>query len=420
MPEKQIADEEKLWCPEDEETLSYVFEKIRGVSVSTGIWLFDAQQKKWFCHKQNGGLIPACLSGGIDAAEWLSPQGTGTTDPEVRIILGDSSEMAVSVPIFCKGINRGKLIAAPVFAEYSVVDSFKEEIPDCQVVYCPELAEYFGHLDPDACSDTEGLWFRTVFYLMRGAKRYLENCLRRRNIQKEANILKNDCANAEQEGQEILALIDSFQAVREMPAAREKIIHFISRVRERAAAVEPLSGAEQMEADMIRMQHIYVQWHGKFCQIRTEAEFVRLYLRMKKQMMNSRFSTEIHIPGDCLDLKIPFGTIQSLVEAAFTSGLGSARGHEAMSLYIRRDGNTCRISFSDRDYVLPEDRVRELMNLRFVSDPYHMVNVLKKEACPPVARMIMNLQSVFRDDFMLDILSNEQSGTTIQIRYPCL
>ena len=418
MSEKQI-EEEQLWCA-GEEILSYVSEKIRGVSASAGIWLYDVRKEKWYRQEENGSLIPVSLRGVRDAGEWFSLISTENTEPEARIIVGAGSVTAVSVPVVSKGINRGELIAVPVRAEYSAVALLKKKNPGCQVVYDPKLAEIFGCAVPADCTGDEEFRIRTVFYLMRGVKRYLENSLRRRNIQREADTLKSDCAAAEQEGQEISALIDSFQTVREMPASRERINDYIARMRKGRVSAEPNSGAAQMEADMLRMQRIYAKWQSKLCPIRTESEFVHLYLRMKKRMMNGRFRTEIHVSKDCLDLKIPFGTIQSLMETAFCGGLGSFREQGNLSLYIRRDGNTTRISFSDKGYVLSEDRVRELMNLRHLSDPYHMADVLRKETCPALDRMILNMQSLCRDDFILDIVSDEQYGTKIQIRYRSL
>ena len=420
MTEKQNADEGLLCCLEQAEVLSCVFGKIREASPGTAVWFYDMQQEKWFRREPDGRLIPVLLRSENDGDEWLFRTREEAAVSPTRLIVGDGYAAVVSFSIYSKGVCRGELAAGPVYAEHSTVETFRRENSACQVIFDPELARILPVSDSAGASGDEGFLLKTVFCLMQGARRYLESCLHRLNIQREANILKNNYANAEQEYQELCALTDSLQHIRRLSTPAERFFSTLVRVRKGRTPAESYSGAAQMEEDLIRMRQIFMKWQGKLCPIRTEAEFVRLYLRIRKRMMDSRFRTEIHIPKECMDLQIPFGTLQSLVEAPFGTGLGSFRGQGILSVYFRRDGDSCRISFSDRGYVMPEARVRELMNLRFATDPCHMADILQKENCRTFDRMILHMQAVCGGDFRLDIASDAQTGTKIQMQYRCL
>ncbi len=419
MPEKMTAAEGLLNLTRKSGVLSGIFGRIREISQEADIWIFDAQQNKWFRMEHNNSR-PLLAFPEVSDMRWVTFQAADGTKPAAHIIVGQHHIMAVSVSVYSKGTYKGEVAAAPLYSGYGAFRIFAEKDADCRLLYDPRLARIFEQPAEEDLARDSGTLMPSLIYLMLGVRRYLESYLRRRNVQMESDIVKSNYAGAEQEFQEMGALADSIREKQIMSSPGDEVLDYFIKMQHRIFPEDANSDAARMEQDLMRMRHILAKWQNRICPVRKEIEFVSLYLRMQRKMQCRRIGTEFRVQKDCLDLDIPFGTIQVLTELSADNFPAFFRKEGVLSLYVRRDGDFCRISYSDKTLVLPEERVRELMNLRYVSEWHYMISILQQEKLPAIDRMILNMQAIYQDSFSADIVSSEQSGTSIQLRYRCV
>ncbi len=137
-----------------------------------------------------------------------------------------------------------------------------------------------------------------------------------------------------------------------------------------------------------------------------ELRLVEAYLELEQARFGSRFAVSLNISPESLPVRLPFLSLQPLVENAIRHGLESRAGDGTLKIVAENAGPEIAISVADDGVGIdPQQLERALSG----EDSSSHVGILAVDT---------RLRSTFGDEYGLTIETGQNAGTEISIRLP--
>lgn len=140
----------------------------------------------------------------------------------------------------------------------------------------------------------------------------------------------------------------------------------------------------------------------QFVTLKEELEFINLYLDIEKTRFKDRLTVQTYSPSEILNSKIPFLTLQPIVENSIKHGITRHKKAEEIVISVKRDGQNIILEISDNGPGLPEDFSLDKSNGLGLKN-------LKKR-----------LSILYDNNFKFDIGNNSPSGVSVGLTLPIL
>ena len=138
----------------------------------------------------------------------------------------------------------------------------------------------------------------------------------------------------------------------------------------------------------------------QFVTLKDELQFIKLYLDIEKIRFKDRLTVQFETSSEILNSKVPFLTLQPIVENSIKHGITRYKKAEEIIISARRDEQNIIIEISDNGPGLPEDFSLEQ------SDGLGLKNLKKR------------LSILYDNNFTFDIRKNTPSGVNVILTLP--
>lgn len=156
-------------------------------------------------------------------------------------------------------------------------------------------------------------------------------------------------------------------------------------------------------SDMIRYN---LRKLGEAATLKEEIESIDNYFVIQKSRFADRFSYEIFLEEKLLTFKIPFLTLQPIVENAFIHGIEPLEKGGKIKINCYQDEKV-HIDISDNGVGMSENKIKELLS-NFKTSRGHTTGI-------GIANVQKRLMLFFEDRCEFDIISKKNEGSTFKI-----
>ncbi len=115
--------------------------------------------------------------------------------------------------------------------------------------------------------------------------------------------------------------------------------------------------------------------HGEFTTLAEELRSIERYLVLEQARFGDRLRVRTRIAPEVLSVRLPFLSVQPLVENAVRHGVEGAAGQGLITVSAADAGSECVISIEDDGAGADPDRIREVLAGRTDSDSVGLLNV---------------------------------------------
>ena len=146
--------------------------------------------------------------------------------------------------------------------------------------------------------------------------------------------------------------------------------------------------------------------HGEFTTLAEELRSIERYLVLEKARFGDRLRVVTRIAPEVLSVRLPFLSIQPLVENAVRHGLEPQSGDGTITLVARDDGTECVITIEDDGAGADPEVVRAALAGRTTSASVGLANVDER------------LRTVYGDAHGIVVETAPGRGTKVSVRVP--
>ena len=169
--------------------------------------------------------------------------------------------------------------------------------------------------------------------------------------------------------------------------------------------------AIDMTSALARFFRIGISRGEETTSVRTEIEYVQIYLEIQRQRYQDKLSYEIALSPDLYELQILKLIIQPLVENAIYHGIKNLRGPGLIRITGQRDGQSMLIRISDNGVGMAPDQLAALRDGLIEPHPTNGVGVRNVQE---------RIHVYFGLDYGVSFESAPDAGTVATIRIPVI
>ncbi len=144
--------------------------------------------------------------------------------------------------------------------------------------------------------------------------------------------------------------------------------------------------------------------------VKEEIEYIEDYILIQQKRFRSFVKTDINVSEEIMDLRIPFMTLQILVENAIIHGLHPSERQGMLAIEGEREDGYMVLKVEDNGVGIPQSRLQDVIkgNLKISTSGAGLGLINLKE----------RLSYYYGEDYELDINSRYGEGTTIRVTLP--
>jgi len=146
--------------------------------------------------------------------------------------------------------------------------------------------------------------------------------------------------------------------------------------------------------------------HGEFTTLAEELRSIEQYLTLEKARFGDRLQVRTRIAPEVLSVRLPFLSVQPLVENAVRHGVEGASGRGTVVVEASDAGSECLISIEDDGAGADPERIRAVLAGRSTSDSVGLANIDER------------LRTVYGPQHGLAVETAPGFGTKVVLRIP--
>ena len=146
--------------------------------------------------------------------------------------------------------------------------------------------------------------------------------------------------------------------------------------------------------------------HGEFTTLAEELRSIERYLLLESARFGDRLKVVMRVAPEVLSLRLPFLSVQPLVENAVRHGLEGRDGRVTITISAEDAGTECVISIDDDGIGADPERIREVLAGRTDSDSVGLLNIDER------------LRTVYGADRGLIVETAPGLGAKVTLRLP--
>jgi len=182
----------------------------------------------------------------------------------------------------------------------------------------------------------------------------------------------------------------------------------------RLIALGELDKAQKVLAAFTKMLRYSINDGDEIATLRRELDYVNKYLYLQNLRFGNRVTYSINMDPDLLETKIPFFTLQPLVENAIVHGLEPKESDGIIWISGHAEQDKAIITIGDNGLGIPEEKVKLIKDLTS--------NRLKSNIHSPAGIGINNVHKrltlFFGSLYAFEISSQVNVGTTVKLALP--
>lgn len=152
--------------------------------------------------------------------------------------------------------------------------------------------------------------------------------------------------------------------------------------------------------------------------LRDEIESVRNYFKIIRIRYENRFSLEINVEDDMMDLRVPQLILQPVVENAVKHGLKEKEGEGVVAIQAQMSGEGLEITVMDNGAGMTKERLEYVRNLLESHETEN--HPRSKRASIGIKNVYDRIRLIFGDRYHIEISSFEGIGTIVKYRLPVI
>lgn len=187
--------------------------------------------------------------------------------------------------------------------------------------------------------------------------------------------------------------------------------HFLFNTLNAIASLAIQEGNLKTYDAIIRLSKIFrysLKEEDSSTTIKKEIQFIRDYLELQRLRFSDKLKVFIHVDQEAEDVKIPFKTIQPIVENCFNHGFKGIMEEKIIEIRVRLSGDNLIIDIGDNGLGLKGDV--EEFNRK-----------IRGKTSSKVSGLVMvyrQLELFFHEDFYFEIINKSKGGTLVRIILP--
>lgn len=150
--------------------------------------------------------------------------------------------------------------------------------------------------------------------------------------------------------------------------------------------------------------------------LNSEIQNIVNYFSLIRIRYDNRFSLDIQIPNDLLNVKVPRLILQPVVENAVKHGLLPKEGEGLIAIYAKNENGFFRITVMDNGIGMDEGQLKKLQALLGNSAPGYREGSVWKEI--GVKNVNDRIRLIYGANYGLEISSIENMGTIVNVNLP--
>lgn len=150
--------------------------------------------------------------------------------------------------------------------------------------------------------------------------------------------------------------------------------------------------------------------------LNSEIQNIINYFSLIRIRYDNRFSLDIQIPNDLLNVKVPRLILQPVVENAVKHGLLPKEGEGLIAIYAKNTNKTFRITIMDNGIGMDEGQLKKMQAFIKNTDPGCREGSIWKEI--GIKNVNDRIQLIYGADYGLEISSIEGMGTIVNFNLP--
>ena len=218
---------------------------------------------------------------------------------------------------------------------------------------------------------------------------------------------------------------------------------YIAEIRQREAEIEALKTQIQPHylyntLDVIRMMAVthddgetaemidglsgqlkYLMGRAKdMVSLRDEIENVRNYFKIIRIRYENRFSLEVNVGDDIMDLQVPQLILQPVVENAVKHGLKGKKGEGVVAIQASVEQDALEITVMDNGTGMTPERLEYVQQV--LESHETETHVKSRRASIGIKNVYDRIRMIFGDQYHIQISSFEGIGTIVKYRLPVI
>jgi two-component system LytT family sensor kinase len=146
--------------------------------------------------------------------------------------------------------------------------------------------------------------------------------------------------------------------------------------------------------------------HGEFTTLAEELRSIERYLVLEKARFGDRLRVVTRVAPEVLSVKMPFLSVQPIVENAVRHGLEVKAGDGTVTVLALDSGNDCIISIEDDGVGSDPDTVRAVLSGRTTTPSVGLANVDER------------MRTVYGNEYGIVVETAPGQGTKVTLRVP--
>lgn len=305
----------------------------------------------------------------------------------------------IEIPLIFEGSCIGAITAGQVLCQEENAYP-QDEIPSkIHWLSDPELAEYYSEIEVMSCqkieATTSALSNLTNYVIQKIAYAKIQEQLARKS--EELLIAENHLKQAK---------LDALQ--------KQVTPHFIFNVLNsisRLLSMDDYSTAKEMLHAFTQMMRYSLSNMQSSVSLEKELGYIENYLSIQKIRFEDCIDYHIDCDPALKSMKVPFFSLQPLVENSIKHGLLSAENGGELSITCKKEKDLAMITISDNGVGMSEQKLTDIRNLLSIQSDITGQHVGLQNCCK-------RFQLMFGQRFSFEIYSEENNGTEINITLP--
>lgn len=311
----------------------------------------------------------------------------------------------IEIPLTYEGKYIGALTAGQVICSEPndyITDKKLNNLPWLKTKEAKEYLKDINILTKQEIEATSILLENTANYIVQTE---MYNKLQEKLIEEENKKLEYEKKQIEMEHQLKLAELDALQK-QATPHFMFNVINSISRL----ISMKNYKSAKSMLDSFSQMLRYSLYNIETTITLRQELKYIKSYLDIQKHRFSNRLKYKIEVAKNLLDIKIPYFSLQPLIENAIIHGLLPLKDGGSFIFICKKFNNYISINIIDNGIGMSKNKINEIMETFDSNDESLQTSSVGLKNC------YRRFYLMYGDNFKFSLDSEINKGTKITIK----
>ena len=196
--------------------------------------------------------------------------------------------------------------------------------------------------------------------------------------------------------------------------------HFLYNTLEAINSLAEIEGSRDISVMALALGDMFrysIKTKGALVPLEKELAHVQNFVAIQQIRFDNGFSFQLDVPEKLLSCRILKLILQPLVENALYHGLLHCNAGSTIWLSARKQGKVICFSVKDDGVGIPREKLENLQQMLAGKPKFQELNQ-RENGSIGLKNINSRIRLYYGDDYGLEITSEQDKGTTVQIRIP--